>query len=229
MGDDMIAPVIAYIDEDRKEQNMYTRWLECTHELQIARIDPRSFKTLSDYDRLLQDHELKAFVIDNKIAEYAGTPYEGVNIADFIRSLDCRIPIFILTNFSDPEDPEYEGAVEYIIPKGHLNNKVNSTIHIKRILRAIGRYTDALSEREKIFSRLINKKVTEGLTEEEEVELENVRVDMDSRFALREANALQEMESVTRQRDVQIGLLKAILDGNRNKDHSKKIGGEHHD
>ena len=129
--------IIKFVDDDAEDAKLYKQKLELYGDLLVELVDPTEFPAVSDYDRILFD-ETKALVIDQRIAEYSGVPYNGLDVAEFLRSLNPMISIFILTNYeSETEDLSLGWSVEYIIPKTTFRTKEQVEIHIKRILDRI--------------------------------------------------------------------------------------------
>jgi len=194
--------LIKFIDDDLEDLKIYKRKLEIDGSLMVELVDPRKFPSVSDYDKILFD-ETKAIIIDQRIAEFSGVPYDGLEIAEFLRSLNPMIPIFVLTNYEEETDESALGwSVEYVIPKRKFKTEKEVQIHIKRILRAIRRYEDALSEKTRIFERLIDKKVSGNISGQEEKELREIRSGFERIFSIREAKELEKIEEIEKDREV---------------------------
>lgn len=194
--------LIKFIDDDLEDLKLYKRRLEIDGSLMVELVDPRKFPSVSDYDKILFD-ETKAIIIDQRIAEFSGVPYDGLEIAEFLRSLNPMIPIFVLTNYEKETDESALGwSVEYVIPKSKFKTKEQVQIHIKRILRAIGRYEDALSEKTRIFEGLIDKKVSGSISRQEEKKLREIRSEFERIFSIREAKELEKIEKTEKELEV---------------------------
>lgn len=203
--------IIKYIEDDPDDAKLYKNKLELHGYLAIDLVDPRKFPAVTDYDRILLG-ETKAVIIDQRVEMLSGVPYKGLDVADFLRSLNPMIPIFILTNYEkETEELALGWSVEYIIAKSMLRVKEQIEIHIRRILRAIKRYEDALSENARVFKNLIDKKVSGEMTEREQKQLDRLRSDFQRVFSMKEIKELDRMERDERVKEREVMVLNKIL------------------
>lgn len=206
----MSKSIIKLIDDDSEDAKLYKEKLETDGYLKVELVDPKDFQSVSDYDKILFDTAM-AIIIDQRVAEYSGVPYDGLEIAGFLRSLNPMIPIFVLTNYEkETEDIDLGWSVENIIPKSKFRTKEQVLIHTKRILRAIGRYEDALSKKSGIFKELIDKKVSGKISEKEEKELNKIRSEFERIFSVREAKELDKIEKKEKEIDALNRILKEL-------------------
>ena len=64
------------------------------------------------------DRRTGAFIIDHNLSDQSGVQYNGLDLADFLRTLRPELPVFILTNYArDPELEEHAGSAESAIPE----------------------------------------------------------------------------------------------------------------
>lgn len=186
--------IVKFIDDDPADAKLYKKILEGSGQLLLELIDPKKFTELTDYDKILFDSP-KAVIIDQKIAMYAGVTYNGLDIAELLRSLNPLIPIFILTNFQGETDASSLGwSVENVIPKEHFKTKDQIMTHLSRILRSIGRYEEALSEKTKLFNELLNKKISGKISDTEEHDLNKIMSEIEAIFSIREAKKLGQIK-----------------------------------
>lgn len=194
--------IIKFIEDDYDDAQLYKEKLESEGSLIVELVDPREFPIVSEYDKILFVTP-QAIIIDQKISMYAGVPYEGLDIAEFLRSLNPMIPIFILTNYEKETSDLASGwSIEYIIAKSKFKTKNQVKIHIKRILRAVGRYEDALSKKTKIFKELIDKKVSGTISTQEEKELNKIRSEFERVFAVTEDKQLGKIGKTEKELEV---------------------------
>lgn len=189
---------IRLIDDEATEREVYKRHLERGKLLDIEEIDPKIFTKIKDCDRLLMD-DVKAIIIDQNIAATSGIPFDGLDIAEYLRGLNNMIPIFILTNF-EPEMTvlDKHWCVDNIITKDDFNSDEGSRTNIQRILRAIGRYDDALSSKMKEFGVLIEKKVSGTINVEEEDRLKGMKLEFERVTAVKEGEYIEDMAATTK-------------------------------
>lgn len=167
----MVDKIVWLIEDNETNAEEYTLFLEHTEELVIRWIKPRP--GIDDYSDLIAAPETGAFILDQRLSEGSDANYTGLALAEYIQSVRPDIPLYILTGYPD-EDVEHHGhSVDAVIRKSFVRD--HADVSIKRILRAMQRYEEALSERQRSIKNLIDKKVTEGLATEEQAELDTLR------------------------------------------------------
>jgi DNA-binding NarL/FixJ family response regulator len=168
--------VIWLIEDDENDAEEYKRFLEQSGQLKIVFESPRP--AVIDYAELLTDPDTVAFIIDQRLSDFANAPYEGLDLADYLRTLRPELPIFILTNYAGNDELESKGqSADSIIKKEILRD--HTDVVVARILRSIQRYEAALTEKQQRLKTLIDRKIAQGLTEAEEQELQSLREDIE--------------------------------------------------
>ncbi|HEJ0091579.1 TPA: hypothetical protein SLO30_003323 [Morganella morganii] len=106
------------------------------------------------------------YFIDEKLKHSGIASYTGVELIEKIRLFDSKIPIYILTSFSD-EIEKYFGDIEFVIDKNdwELNEGENNLI--KRFLRHINTYKDIKSKQAERFELLLEKSIFSTLSDKE--------------------------------------------------------------
>ena len=149
---------------------------------------------------LLNTPDLACFIIDLRLKDTGVASYFGIELALFMRSINTKLPIYILTNFAEDSDAFNEGAwsVEDIIDKSDLAKigSDKSKAVIARILRRITGYADYLAEREKRFNELLRKTLNGQMSPEDEAELNEIQFDRTSSILAEELPKLQELNKV---------------------------------
>lgn len=175
-------------------------------EIQVFELEP--LPRFDDYTNLLAAPSTAAFMLDQKMKQAGLVDYNGIDLAAYLRGIDTKMPIYILTGYTE-EKETFEGGeylVEYILAKADIINKDSNEAKIvkARILRHLNVFNDVLDEREQRFHNLLLKSLHESLTAEEEKDLGILE---DSRLLHIQASELHDAKTL---KDL-IGELKAKL------------------
>lgn len=174
----MDKPNIVWLIEDDPDQaDQYSRLLEEASKHQLRVIFVPVEEALDNYTSLLADPETGAIILDQRLGEQSGVNYQGIDAAEYLRAIKPEIPIFILTQHgSDDLLLSKEENVEFVIDKDELSDLDHKAqVHAIRILRAIGRYEESLTEQQHRMSQLVDKMMSEGLDAAESTELSQLR------------------------------------------------------
>lgn len=173
-----MSKIVRFIEDNLEDAELYIRLLKRGGDIEIEFVGVRP--SMSDYADSLADSETGAFIVDERLSEYGGVDYTGLQLADFLRAIRPELPIYILTNY--PKDiPESSGAsVEFVVDKSSIRS--TAQVVVSRILRHMQRYEIALSEQQKRLKDLIDLKLTKGLSTEEERVLEQLRAAIERPF-----------------------------------------------
>lgn len=191
--------IIWLIDENENELKTYCRDLKnlMPDSVQIEAMIPLPRK--EDYlSAVLENTSTATVIIDQRLKDTGIADYLGIDLARFIRSVNSKLPIYILTNFAQ-EEQEFAGSrwsVEDIINKADFTDDEKKLTLKARILRRIDVYTDILKAREERFNQLLRKSLSQELTPEERAEfseLEFQRTSPTLASELQQLAALQEI------------------------------------
>ncbi|TDA67649.1 MAG: hypothetical protein D9V45_01940 [Chloroflexi bacterium] len=197
----MDNPKIWLIDENQQQIETFANVLrsQFPKEISVETLCP-PLGQLNDYLSLLNTPDLACFIIDQRLKDTGVASYFGIELALFMRSINTKLPIYILTNFAEDSDAFSEGAwsVEDIIDKSDLAKvgSDKSKAVIARILRRITGYSDYLAEREKRFHELLRKTLNGQMSPEDEAELNEIQFDRTSSILAEELPKLQELKKV---------------------------------
>ncbi len=169
------------IEDDEDQADQFGRILEQASNDQIEVKYVAVRPQITDYTPLLTDMNTGAIIIDQRLSDLSGVAYQGIEVADFLRTSRPEIPIFMLTQHStDDLLVEKEGSVEFVIGKSELIKR--DSVYAARILRSIGRYEASLDEKQARLKELIDLKLSDGLSEDEANELQDIRADYERPF-----------------------------------------------
>lgn len=163
---------IFFVDEDDDQRETYSLMLqECfpkdSSAPVVVGIPPKP--KLSDMKFLVEDEEVVSIVLDEQLKESGIATYLGIELAEYLRGLNKKIPIYILTSYPHSEElSEGEMKVEDILSKQDLPERKD--IVGARILRRIDNFLDVSSDREVRFEALLRKSMSESLDEAEKLE-----------------------------------------------------------
>jgi DNA-binding NarL/FixJ family response regulator len=195
----MDKPIIWLIDENQNELTTYSKVLRklMPESVEIQAILP--FPNEQDYvSPVLTNPNTASIIIDQKLKDTGVANYVGIELAKFFRSINPKLPIYILTNFASEEE-EFAGdewSVEDIIDKSHLSKNEKLTNLKAKILRRINVYDDILEERERRFNDLLRKSLKEELTPQEQNEFSKLEFHRSSATLAGELQQLQELEKI---------------------------------
>lgn len=106
------------------------------------------------------------YFIDEKLKHSGIASYTGVELVEKIRMFDSKIPIYILTSYSDEID-KYLGDIEFVIDKNDWDLEEDEGNLTKRFIRHINTYKDIKSQQAKRFEFLLEKSIFYTLSEKE--------------------------------------------------------------
>lgn len=197
----MNEKIIWYIDEDQDELETFTnrlsrifsKALKSKSELEVKGEQARS--NIEDYYDILNDPRTVGIIIDQRLQDEGTADYTGIQLAEHLRSINIKLPIYILTQYADDEIFKgREWSVEYILAKQKLKDTQISVA--QRVLRHINIYHDIVEGREKRFGELIRKSLSEELTEEEKRELKLIGAERTAGIAAAEIQELTVLENL---------------------------------
>lgn len=191
--------IIWLIDENENELKTYYRDLKnlMPDSVQIEAMIPLPRK--EDYiSAVLENTSTATVIIDQRLKDTGIADYLGIELARFLRSVNHKLPIYILTNYPKDEE-EFVGSkwsVEDIIDKSDFGHNEKLIPLKARILRRIDVYDDILEERERRFNDLLRKSLKEELTPEEREELSELEFLRTSTTGASELQQLQVLEEI---------------------------------
>ena len=202
--------IIWLIDDDEEELTAYgdELKLDMSQEIQIKAILPYPRKI--DYvSTLLEDPDTACIIIDQKLKEKGDATYTGIELAQYLRRIKKKIPIYILTNFPHDQD-EFAGgewSVDDIISKGSLSDEEGAQTAKARIMRHMKVYGDILDERAKRFNELLKKSLDDSLNEAELDELAELQAERIAPTLAKDVEELQKLERIAKTNEKLIELL----------------------
>ena len=197
--------IIWLIDDIERESTTYSNGLktDMPQGFQIETICP-PYRRIENYSTLLENPDTACIIIDQKLTETGDATYTGIELAQYLRSINQKVPIYILTSYADEEDfTGGEWSVEHIIPKDSFNAR---TV-IARILRHINVYEDILDGRAKRFNELLKKSLDDSLDEVELEELAELQFEQTAPTLAQEVEELQKLEQIVKTNEKLIDLL----------------------
>ena len=169
--------IVWLIDENASQLKTYQRelskWLKGN--IKVEALAPYS-KMPNYVKEVLSNNRTVAIIIDQKLKDTGKIKYTGIELAEYLRVIKPKLPIYILTNFPDPD--VFSGKelnIEYVLDKADFRDDERAKIMAARILRHINTYVDILSERGQRFQELLEKSMKKGLNKYEYNELEQLK------------------------------------------------------
>ena len=189
--------IIWLIDDIERESTTYSNGLktEIPQGFQIETICP-PYCRIENYSTLLENPDTACIIIDQKLTETGHATYTGIELAQYLRSINHKVPIYILTSYAEEKKEFTDGAwsVEHIIPKDDFEPR---TV-IARILRHTDVYEDILDGRAKRFKELLKKSLDDSLDEAELEELAELQFGRFGPTLAKEVEELQKLEQIAK-------------------------------
>ena len=188
--------IIWLIDENKTELRTFQRELSkrLSGNVKVEALDP--YNKMQGYVKeILSDDRTVAIIIDQKLKDTGKVHYTGIELAEYLRGIKPKLPIYILTNF--PDQDIFSGKelnVEYIIDKSDFRDDAKASTIAARILRHIDTYADILSERGQRFKELLEKSMNNKLNKDEYSELQELQYIRLSSTSASELERLQKLE-----------------------------------
>ena len=205
----MNAQIIWLIDDDEEELTTYSNdfKLDMPQGIQIKAIPPYPRKI--DYvSTLLENPDTACIIIDQKLKETRIATYTGIELAQYLRRINKKIPIYILTNFPDDKDfAGHEWNIEDIISKESFHDEEGAHTAKERIKRHMKVYGDILDERAKRFNELLKKSLDDSLNEAELDELAELQAERTAPTLAKDVEELQKLERIAKTNEELIELL----------------------
>lgn len=203
----MNANIVFLVDENGEQRRAFALTLGELFEGAGLTIKPMApLPTPADYAPLLADGSVVSLILDQKM-EDGGVAYSGTQLSAYLRGIAPKLPIFILSNYTDDRAlfEEGEGDVEYIVSKKMIADPTSRDAQIfkARFLRRLNVFVDLLDARAKRYHDLLVKSLREKLTPEEEKEmglLENERIIPQQAKEIGDIKALEAAISELRER-----------------------------
>ena len=175
--DAMTRKIVYLVDEDEVARRALPLALQKFLEpapVEVRAIPP--LKEFADYDGLLAQEGVAAFLLDQKLKTTGEVNYTGIELAEHLRAVAPKLPIYILTAWADERD-EFVGAeyrVEEILDKADIEDRDSDKANTirARFLRRLDVFEDVLNKREQRFHDLLVKSLKEPLTVGELKEME---------------------------------------------------------
>lgn len=158
---------IVFIDDDLDVRDTYELSMSFmfSNEYKIICLDVKP--SIEEMIQVLNKIDDKViYFVDEKLKHSGIATYTGVELVQQIRMFDAKIPIYILTSYSD-EIERYLGDIEFVIDKNDWESVDQEENLKKRFLRHIDTYKDIKSKQAERFEFLLEKSLFSTLSEEE--------------------------------------------------------------
>jgi hypothetical protein len=171
--------VIYFVDENDAARRANERALNTLIEnpdIKVESFEP--FPRFGDYNKVLAHPATAAFVLDQRMKGSGKVTYNGTDLARYLRGIDGKMPIYILTGHVD-EMEEFEGSrhlVEYVFGKEEIDdvNSERAKVVKARMLRHLDVFNDVRDAQEQRFHDLLLKSMAEPLSEQEQKEMDQI-------------------------------------------------------
>ncbi len=209
-------PTVWLIDDNEHELRTHRALLEKTLPPNV-RVDAILARArLHDYSDVMSNRDTACIIIDERLKETGVANYQGIELANYLRGINTKIPIYILTNYAEEIDEfaDCQWTVEDIISKSDMTVEKQKKAVVARILRRIDVYQDIIEVRQQRFRSLLKKSLNSELTVDEESELGELQLERSSAILADELLVLRQVNEVIRAHE----RLMELLERRPNKD-----------
>lgn len=169
------SPIVWLIEDDEEQANLFSRLVKRKGDLNLVVEFVAVRPSIEDYADLVGDKRTGAIIFDQRL-DRSGVDYDGIDAATFWRGQRSDLPIFILTQHEEDDLlREQEASVEFIMDKGKVADEHEREVYVTRILRHMGRYAEALTEKQRRLQMLVDKSLSDDLSGAERDELQALR------------------------------------------------------
>lgn len=192
--DEQDKKLIWFIDNEDSQLRLYSRLLDKglvlaqskDREVFVEDCPARSHK--HDYLDILDNPQTATIIIDQVLKDKGGVDHTGIELAQYLRSLNSILPMYILTNYPSIDQlGEGEWSIDNIIDKGTLSDN-DQKLHAigSQLLRRIDVYQKIHGQRELRFRELLKKSMNETLSDLEQKELDELEFERSAATLARE-------------------------------------------
>lgn len=174
---------IIFIDDDRDIRATYELSMKMMFEGQFEIVCLDAEPSIDGMLNVLDSISDKVtYFVDEKLKHSGIASYTGTELIEKIRVIDSKIPIYILTSFSD-EVEQYHGDIEFVIDKNYWESEEEEENLKKRFLRHINTYKDIKSKQAIRFDELLEKSLFSTLSEDEIDEFNALNLERNKKIA----------------------------------------------
>ncbi len=191
-------PIVWLIDEIQSELRTYNALLRRTLPTSMVIEPVVARKNREDYEDILGNPRTAAIILDQRLKSTGISTYTGIELARYFRSINSKLPIYILTNYA-ADVQEFLGSewsVEDILAKDDLKDESKKQIIAARFIRRLDVYDDILVGREQRFRDLLSRSLRHELNDAEIQELENLQLQRFSATLASELTRLEELDQI---------------------------------
>ncbi|HFV9241303.1 TPA: hypothetical protein ACIAIH_000169 [Enterobacter bugandensis] len=204
---------VIYIDDDFEARETYLEPLQKLfgNDFDLIAIEPE-FEIEDMMKSLQQYNDVVAFILDEKMNQLGKAKYLGRNLAEQLRVINSKIPIYIFTAYNDEFDSLYGPAdVEYIIAKECLSDREKRNSLSAKIRRHQDIFSDIKTQRAQRLDELLLKSMTEELDEQEAEEFRMLNYLRTKSVNLQEAEFVEELSEKIKENDSKISHIEKLF------------------
>ncbi|MFD2256376.1 hypothetical protein ACFSSA_06800 [Luteolibacter algae] len=197
---------VLFIDDRPDSRNTYSEDLVDIFGPSVEIISIAPSGTLPEMlSVIISQNQLVSLVLDQRLYESGDTDYTGLNLAALVRASLSKLPIYILTNWTDKLDNTYH--VEYVFEKEKITDDDYKMEATARVRRHIDVFEDIIDEREDRFAELLPKYLGTQLSDNELAEFLKLKAERIKPYS----HEFNEDEELRAKLDEQASLLEGIL------------------
>jgi hypothetical protein len=202
---------VLYIDEEPMALRIMGRRLQRAfgNEVDVIPILPQATIPLM-LEQIRSYVPLVSIVIDQKLTAAGGASYVGTELANAVRRIDHKMPLYILTNVAEDLDANL-ADVEYILSKDDISDDAKLNTVANRLRRHINVFDDILTGRERRFEELLRKKYANSLDVQEDAEFSELSFQRERQMVVSELVGSEHIDKKLDEAEKKLADIKAFL------------------
>lgn len=204
---------VIYVDDDSQARDSYSEILAelFGEDFELHAIEP-DFKMENMLERLQKINSIVAYVLDEKLNQLGKADYLGQELAERLRELDPKVPIYLFTAYKDDFSDVFGPAeVEYVIGKEAVSDDKKFASLSSKIRRHHNIYCDIQSERANRLDFLLLKKINGNISKDENDELDSMNFLRTKSINLHESDLAEELEKKINDIDKKLSILEDLI------------------
>ncbi|EPR5661307.1 hypothetical protein ACU674_003954 [Klebsiella quasipneumoniae] len=206
---------VIYIDDDFEARATYQEPLQRLFgdDFDLIAIEPE-FEITDMMNSLQQYNNVVAYILDEKMNQLGKAKYLGRNVAEQLRVINSKIPIYIFTAYNDEFDSLYGPAdVEYIIAKESLSDREKKNSISAKIRRHQDTFSDIKTHRAERLDELLLKSMTDELNDEELQEFRTLNYLRTKSINLQDADIIDALAEKIKENENKISEIEKLFRG----------------
>jgi hypothetical protein len=182
--------------------------LEAEGAFQVRIVKPRP--ALEDYSDLAADASTVGVIVGQLKRRRNDLNYDVIDLIDYLRALRADLPLFLLTNKDTAELEDRAASADAVFTVRELEQRPQ--VYTSRMQRTIGRYQQALSQRQQRLRELLDRQIADTLSPDESDELADLQAELERAHESRVVKAVERQQRYLSEQRSLVAQLEAVAD-----------------